>query len=198
MIEIIEESASPPYKIFYEYYREAVHNKQESIDAICLSSYSMKHNEIDSRYVNLKYINNEDWIFFSNYNSKKSHDFSGHDQASLVLYWNKINFQLRMKGKIKATSHEFSNTHFNKRSSKKNALAISSNQSKTISSFEKVLENYNNTLNNENLNNRPLFWGGYSFKPYYFEFWTGHESRINKRVAYEKNENNWTSFILQP
>ena len=45
---------------------------------------------------------------------------------------------------------------------------------------------------------RPNFWGGYSFIPYYFEFWEGHESRLNKRDVYEMKSNEWEHGILQP
>ena len=77
-------------------------------------------------------------------------------------------------------------------------MAISSNQSKPISSYEKVSENYNKSLNNDNLKDCPEYWGGYSFVPYYFEFWEGHESRLNKREVYEIKNNEWDYFILQP
>ena len=60
-------------------------------------------NEVDSRYVNLKYIKDSEWIFFSNYNSPKSIAFNAHNQVSAVIYWKSINLQIRIlkiKGKI--------------------------------------------------------------------------------------------------
>ena len=81
---------------------------------------------------------------------------------------------------------------------KKNALAISSNQSKPVSSYDQVHENYKKSLNNNNLKECPEYWGGYSFTPYYFEFWEGHKSRLNKREVYEMKNNNWDHYILQP
>ena len=59
-------------------------------------------------------------------------------------------------------------------------------------------ENYNKSLKNDDLKKCPEFWGGYSFTPYYFEFWEGHESRLNKREAYEKSDDSWKHLILQP
>ena len=53
-------------------------------------------------------------------------------------------------------------------------------------------------LKNDDLKKCPEFWGGYSFTPYYFEFWEGHESRLNKREAYEKSDDSWKHLILQP
>ena len=45
---------------------------------------------------------------------------------------------------------------------------------------------------------RPSYWGGYSFKPYYFEFWQGHDVRLNKREVYTLQENGWEKHFLQP
>ena len=35
---------------------------------------------------------------------------------------------------------------------------------------------------------RPDFWGGFSFVPYYFEFWQGHKNRLNKRHVFEQKD----------
>ena len=62
----------------------------------------------------------------------------------------------------------------------------------------KVVENFNNQLKRVHKSSlRPSNWGGFSFTPFYFEFWEGHESRINKREAYELQNGNWIHSILQ-
>ena len=57
---------------------------------------------------------------------------------------------------------------------------------------------YEKVLKNDNLKDCPEYWGGYTFVPYYFEFWEGHESRLNKREVYEMRNGHWEHFILQP
>jgi pyridoxamine 5'-phosphate oxidase len=187
-----------PYLIFKAKYDDALNAGQIAIEAISISSYNKKINEVDSRYVNLKSINFDEFIFFSNYNSPKSIAFNSHNQIAALFYWPSINTQIRMKAKIKKTSNEFNQKYFSDRSEEKNALAISSNQSKAIYSYNKVKENYNKSLKNDDLKKCPEFWGGYSFTPYYFEFWKGHKSRLNKREVYEKSDNSWKHLILQP
>ena len=61
-----------------------------------------------------------------------------------------------------------------------------------------MLKNYNRTFENDDLTECPEFWGGFSFVPYYFEFWQGHESRLNKREKYELINNEWAHSFLQP
>ena len=197
MINFIDINTSKPYLKFVSYYNKAIRN-QKNIEAICISSYNKKLNEVDSRYVNLKFITHDEFIFFSNYNSPKSSAFISHNQISALIYWPSINVQIRMKAKIKKTANEYNQKYFFVRSEEKNALAISSKQSKPISSYNQVKENYNKSLKNNDLKKCPEFWGGYSFTPYYFEFWEGNQSRINKREVYKKNDDNWMHLTLQP
>ena len=198
MIQFNNLNQEIPYLLLKEKYDEALNSGQRGIEAISISSYKKEINEVDSRYVNLKFISNDEFIFFSNYDSSKASAFNSHDQIAALLYWPSINVQIRIRAKIKKTSDEFNQKYFFDRSEEKNALAISSNQSRPIDSYNQVKENYNKSLENDDLKKCPEFWGGYSFTPYYFEFWEGHESRLNKREAYKKSDDSWKHLILQP
>ncbi|MDA9622064.1 pyridoxamine 5'-phosphate oxidase family protein [Gammaproteobacteria bacterium] len=198
MIEFTNLNQETPYQLLKEKYDEALNAGQRGIEAISISSYNKEISEVDSRYVNLKFISNDEFIFFSNYDSPKALSFNSHNQIAALLYWPSINVQIRMKAIIKRTTDEFNQKYFYYRSEEKNALAISSNQSKPIDSYNQVKENYNKALKNDDLKKCPEFWGGYSFTPYCFEFWEGHESRLNKREVYEKSDDSWKHLILQP
>ena len=198
MIQFNNLKQEDPYLKLKQKYNEAINKNQKFIEAITISSFSKHRNEVNSRYVNLKFINNKEFIFFSNYNSPKANEFIEHDQITALFFWDSINVQIRIKAKIKKTPSEFNQNYFFDRLKEKNALAISSNQSKEINSYNQVKENYNKSLKNDDLKTCPEFWGGYSFIPYYFEFWEGHKSRLNKREVYEKSDCIWEHFILQP
>ena len=198
MIQFNNVNQGIPYQLLKEKYDEAIDANQKVIEAISISSYNKGLNEIDSRYVNLKFIEDDEFIFFSNYNSPKAYSFNSHNQIAALVYWPSINVQIRMRAKIKRMTDEYNQNYFFNRSEEKNALAISSNQSKPIDSYNQVKENYNKCLKNDDLKKCPKFWGGYSFTPYYFEFWEGHESRLNKREVYEKSDGSWKHLILQP
>jgi len=198
MIQFNNLSQETPYALFEEKYMSSLKSNQQNIEAICISSYSHAKEEVNSRFVNLKFVNDKEFIFFSNYNSPKANDFFSHSQITALIYWSSIDVQIRIKANVKKTSREFNLDYFSKREKKKNALAISSKQSNEISSYEEVLKNYENTLKRDNLGECPEYWGGYSFIPYYFEFWEGHKSRINKREVYEIKDNKWINYFLQP
>ena len=198
MIKILKKLKDKPYLKFYEYYKEAINVDQSHIESIAISSYCSLTKTVNSRFVNLKYIDSNRWTFFTNYNSSKAIEFEKHKQISALFYWSKINLQIRIKADIKKSDEIFSDNHFKSRSIEKNALAISSKQSEEISSYDLVKKNYYNSLNKGNLDKRPEYWGGYDFIPYSFEFWTGENNRLNKRELFIFHDNLWRESFLQP
>tara|TARA_B100000963_G_scaffold362025_1_gene402239 strand:- start:5188 stop:5784 length:597 start_codon:yes stop_codon:yes gene_type:complete len=198
MIRFIDIEQSEPYKNFNSLYKRALKNGQRSIEAFSISSFDSKIQEVQSRYVNLKYVIENEWIFFSNYNSPKSKSFESHNQITALFFWPYINSQIRIKATIKKTTADFNNDYFKKRSPEKNALAISSCQSEITDSYESVVTNFSKTLKSKDLMKCPHYWGGFSFSPYYFEFWEGHESRLNKREIFKLKDGEWEKYFIQP
>tara|TARA_Y100000389_G_C17428242_1_gene500904 strand:- start:42 stop:638 length:597 start_codon:yes stop_codon:yes gene_type:complete len=197
MIKFINTSQEIPYQILKDNYKKAKDANQKNIEAVCIASYSDYNKEVNSRFVNLKIIDKKEFIFFSNYRSLKSQDFQSHDQISALFFWNSIDVQIRIKAKINQTTSDYNQEYFSKRNIKKNALAICSDQSKHIDSYEELEKKYNKCLENNDLQKCPEYWGGFSFTPYYFEFWHGHKSRLNKREIYELVNNDWIHSFLQ-
>lgn len=86
MIKFLNLCQDAPYTRFKKEYDIAIDANQENIEAISISSYSTLTNEINSRFVNLKIIDDKNFIFFSNYNSPKSIEFDSHSQISAVFF----------------------------------------------------------------------------------------------------------------
>ena len=133
---------------------------------------------------------------------KKSHPLEEYIHMYIGLNSNHSVFnkgeEMKLNAIVKKTTEEVSNKHFASRNAEKNALAISSNQSQSIDSYESVKKNYEKVLENKENFLRPDYWGGYEFTPHYFEFWQGHESRLNERIIYRKEKNEWSMNYLQP
>tara|TARA_A200000113_G_scaffold167525_1_gene152205 strand:- start:1229 stop:1831 length:603 start_codon:yes stop_codon:yes gene_type:complete len=200
MIKFVNLCNEEPYRVFKKLYHKALTANQESIEAIALCTFNSAEKMVDSRFVNLKYIKNNEWIFFSNYNSPKANALDkSNNKISVLMYWHSINVQVRIKANIFKTDEDFSNQHFLSRDKNKNALAISSNQSFKTDSLDDVKSKFNDTLKQDDLLRiRPKYWGGFSFIPYYFEFWEGQKYRLNKRQVFEQKNGNWSKFNLQP
>ena len=198
MIKFKNMCLEKPYLILRDKYDAAVKEGQINVEAISIASYSKQKMEVDSRFVNLKFIDEQQFIFFTNYNSPKSISFDSHNQISALIFWESINTQIRIKANIYRTSKQYNQHYFKNRSPNKNALSISSNQSELAESYSEIKAKYNKIKKSSDLTICPDYWGGFAFTPYYFEFWEGHESRINKREAYNKVGNVWNHSFLQP
>lgn len=199
MINISKISNELPYLEFEKLYKDALAAEQPYIEAICISSFDNKNKESNSRFVNLKYIIDDEWIFFSNYLGPKAKEFDYCSNISAIFFWHQTNTQIRIKAKICKSSNEFSDNHFKQRDKGKNILAITSKQSKEIDSYEDFVDFYDHASKEIiDTQTRPKYWGGYSFRPYHFEFWQGHDQRINKREVYVFRENDWKKTFLQP
>ena len=147
-----------PYKKFLDYYHKALDKDQAQIEAAVLSSYNSILNEVNSRFVNIKYLRDDKFIFFSNYQSNKAEDISSHDQISLLFFWNKINVQIRIKAIIQQCNAKDSDNHFALRKKEKNILATISRQSFFLESYDSLLNDFNK-LNNEGKSLiRPDYW----------------------------------------
>ena len=63
MIKFINISDELPYKIFKNRYEDAVSANQPIVEAVCISSYSSSNKEVNARFVNLKFVNEKEFIF---------------------------------------------------------------------------------------------------------------------------------------
>jgi len=196
---IISDNTDLPFSIFKKLYYDAIQKDQPNADAMAIST-SNNNNVVSSRFVNLKYIVNNELIFFTNYNSPKFTDIKFNPNVSCLIYWQNTNVQIRICGKADASSNKISDKHFDDREYSKNVAAISSNQSKTIESYERLMSIYEENLKKYSnaLPKRPNNWGGVSIKPSYFEFWYGSNVRLNKRECFCKVNDLWQKSILQP
>lgn len=197
MINYSNASNEAPYRKFKQLYELALDKKQNNIQAICISSINKKTSQPNSRYVNLKFINGKEWIFFSNYNSPKAKEFAMNKEISALFFWDSINSQIRLRGKIFKTDEDFSDKYFSQRNKEKNILSIISDQSKILDSYESLEKRFKDFKQSE-LIVRPKHWGGFSFIPSYFEFWSGHKNRLNKREVFELDEGGWSKYYLEP
>ena len=122
MIQFNNLNQEMPYQLLKEKYDEALNAGQRGIEAISISSYNKEISEVDSRYVNLKFITNDELIFFSNYDSPKAFSFNSHNQIAALVYWPSINVQIRMRATIKRMTDEYNQNYFFKSSLFKDLL----------------------------------------------------------------------------
>lgn len=197
---LTEDSVLPdPMGQFRFWFEEAIRAEQPDPEAMTLST-ATRTGEISARIVLLKGIEEEGFVFYTNYQSLKGRRLMENPQAALTFYWHTLNRQVRVEGKVERVSQAESEAYFRTRPRGSQLGAWTSPQSEEIPDRES-LERKWAELEAEFAGREipcPLFWGGFRVRPHWVEFWQGRESRLHDRIIYEWHEERWRRFRLAP
>ena len=178
---------------------QALESKIEEALAMVLSTVS-KNGQQSGRFVYLREYGNDNFAFFTNYNSRKGEEIAGNNKACLTFFWKELERQIRIEGTIEKNSKEASDKYFYSRPHHSKIGAWSSPQSKVIKNrdeLENIVSSFDRQYPTEDVP-RPEHWGGYVLKANYYEFWQGRASRLHDRIAYTLENNNWKIERLAP
>ena len=127
-----------PQDLFEKWFNDAIRANYYLPNSMVISTVSKEGNP-SSRVVLLKGQQENHFTFFSDYSSQKAEDLKENPSASILFFWNILERQIRIEGKISKCSRKNSEEYFLSRPKDSQISAIISNQSKKIASY-KVLE----------------------------------------------------------
>ncbi|TAL78923.1 MAG: pyridoxamine 5'-phosphate oxidase [Burkholderiaceae bacterium] len=189
--------AATPLKQFSKWFDEAMHAGVPEPNTMTLATADA-NGRPSARIVLLKGLSDEGITFFTNYDSRKGRDLAVNPQASLLFFWEPMERQVRIEGRVEKISAEKSDEYYKSRplGSRIGAWASPQSQPITHEELEKRNEELTRSLGTEPA--RPPYWGGYLLKPDYVEFWQGRPSRLHDRLAYTRNGSAWIQSRLAP
>ncbi|MBS1628126.1 MAG: pyridoxamine 5'-phosphate oxidase [Bacteroidetes bacterium] len=190
--------ATNPFQQFTKWWNQAIDSKVLEVNAFTLATIS-KTGKPSARIVLLKGYDENGFVFFTNYNSRKSQELIENPYAAMVFFWNELERQVRIEGLVEKISHQESEEYFHSRPIGSQIGAWASPQSTVIPNREILEQNeiqYKNQFG-ENIP-KPPHWGGFIVKPILFEFWQGRSSRLHDRIQYTPQHNNWKIERLAP
>ena len=155
---------------------------------------------IGIRTVLLKFFDDKGFVFFTNYDSKKSKQIQNNPQAAILFPWLALERQVKIIGSVEKITKLESLKYFSSRPKESQIGAWSSNQSTKISSRTILIDQFA-AMKKKFANGKiplPDFWGGYRVVPQSIEFWQGRESRLHDRLIYERNDDKWSISRLSP
>jgi pyridoxamine 5'-phosphate oxidase len=157
-------------------------------------------NEISLRTVLLKSFDERGFVFFTNYNSKKSTQIKANPNVALLFPWLDLERQVKISGSVEKISTLESIKYFTSRPKNSQLGAWASKQSNNISSRQVLLMQFEAMKNKFKQSEVPLpdFWGGYRVVPHRIEFWQGRINRLHDRFAYSKLGESWIIERLAP
>ena len=176
-----------PIHLFKKWLSEAEEKEIRDPNAMQLATVN-KDGMPSVRTVLLKDIIDGDFVFYTNYESRKSREIIQTGKGAICFYWKSLNRQVRLVGNLKKVSDKVSDKYYQSRSKGSRIGAWASKQSRELESREFLMQQVKSFEEKYNDNDipRPSFWGGFGLKPEEFEFWEDGDFRLHDR------------FILKP
>jgi pyridoxamine 5'-phosphate oxidase len=153
------------------------------------------------RTVLLKYFDQDGFVFFTNYGSRKADEIAGNDRVSLLFVWLELDRQVMINGFAEKISAKDSARYFVSRPRNSQVAAWVSSQSHGLSSRQALMQKFAEMKKKFGEGKIPLptFWGGYRVVPSEIEFWQGRENRLHDRFFYQQQEDkSWSIERLAP
>lgn len=189
-----------PFVIARAWLGEAESSEINDPNAIALSTV-----DVDGlpnvRMVLLKDIEDDAFVFYTNYDSAKGREIAQSGKAAFVMHWKSLQRQIRVRGDVTREDGEKADTYYASRSLKSRLGAWASQQSRPLESRSALMAEVAKLTPQLGINpDRPPFWGGFRIVPTEIEFWADGAFRLHDRFRWTRSEKNksWKINRLNP
>lgn len=196
-----ETEADPsPFQQFQTWFDQALSAQLLEPNAMILATVTAQ-GKPSARVVLLKHFDQQGFVFYTNYHSRKGQELTQNPWAALVFWWADLERQVRIEGWVEQVSEQESDAYFYSRPWGSRLGAWASEQSQVVRD-RRVLEQRLVELEQQYQDQevpRPPHWGGYRLVPTAIEFWQGRPNRLHDRLCYHHLEGgNWQIERLSP
>ncbi len=153
-----------------------------------------------ARMMLLKGVDPRGFVFFTNYQSRKSGELLSNPRAALVFHWAVLQRQVRVEGTVEKLPQDESEAYFRTRPRGSRIGAWASKQSAELSRRAELDQRFRECEARFAGQDVPLppFWGGFRLTPLLIEFWQGRLNRLHDRVRYTREGSSWNVARLYP
>jgi pyridoxamine 5'-phosphate oxidase len=189
-----------PIRQFESWFDEALRAEVLEANAMTLSTVT-EEGKPSARIVLLKGIEQNRFLFFTNYQSQKGKELLNNPACALTFFWPELERQVRIEGIASRLDDKASENYFQSRPRGSQIGAWASPQSVIIKD-RALLEERTKALElkfkGKDVLPKPHQWGGFSVEPLEIEFWQGRPNRLHDRIVYYQIDNSWVIHRLAP
>lgn len=189
-----------PVKQFEQWFEEALQAEVMEPNAMHLATVN-DQGKPSARLVLLKGLENKQFIFYTNYQSRKGRELERNPACALTFFWPELERQVRISGVATRVTEQTSDAYFKSRPLESQMGAWASPQSTLIDNRE-ILEQRFRDIQKKfaglDVLPRPHQWGGFQVEPLEMEFWQGGPGRLHDRIQYVKVDAVWKIYRLAP
>ena len=188
--------------VWHHYYDPEEKLEQNDPNAICVSSVDTEGMP-NGRYVLLKDVSENGFLFYTNLKSQKGKELFGSKKGALTWWSRAQNKSVRVQGSVNQVSDEVANNYWSTRKEDAKISAILSKQSEEVTSRDQLEEEFTK-LKVEYAGKeipRPDHWSGVIISPKKIEFWEAtdeYTSRLHNRFVFELQNDQWVTKRLYP
>ena len=175
-----------PFVIARAWLAEAEASEPNDANAIALSTVDA-NGLPNARMVLLKDIEDDAFVFYTNYGSAKAQELESAGKAAFVMHHKSLRRQVRVRGLVSREDGPQADAYYASRSLKSRLGAWASRQSQPLSSRASLMAKVAKvTAEHGNAPTRPPFWGGYRLDPVEIEFWADGAFRLHDRFRWTR------------
>ncbi len=188
-----------PFQIVRDWLAEAETSEPNDANAIALATVD-NAGLPNVRMVLLKDIEDDAFVFYTNYTSKKAEEILASGTAAFVMHWKSLRRQVRVRGHVSKEDGPKADAYYQSRSLPSRLGAWASQQSQPLGSRAELMAKVAKVTAQKGINPpRPPFWGGFRIAPVEIEFWADGEHRLHDRFRWTHDgENPWQVVRLNP
>ena len=187
-----------PFEQFSKWLEDAVKAEIYDPNACSLATVDGEGRPV-SRAVLLKALEDEQFVFYTNYQSRKSSHLDQNPNTCMHFPWFALQRQVIVTGKVEKIDADRAEEYFLSRPLESKLGAWASRQSEWVDSRESLEKTYLEMQEKFGDNPpKPPHWGGFALIPETIEFWQGGPSRLHDRFMYSLENNHWTVQRLNP
>lgn len=189
-----------PLAQFRVWFDEALKSEIIDVNAMSLAT-ATPNGEPSARIVLLKDLDDDGFVFFTQYDSAKGRELALNPRASLLFYWAPLERQVRITGTVARVARGVSEKYFATRPIESQWAAWTARQSSEIATRDALEQQYADVK--RRFTDQPVpcppDWGGYRVSPERMEFWQGRPGRLHDRLLYTlQRDGSWTRSRLAP